>query len=195
MTSTTNTLLRLAISTFVLNLAVQANAQTVGQPQLTIGVGAGIANPLHGDFNFTPPTWNVAVRGHTGPHFIVEGFFAGWRHRSSETFGLPGQRTEQQTTRTVRVFGVNFLGRTRGRLSFYGAGGPGYWVHTRRFTQTPNVVNTFDSSAFAVQGVGGFDAAINSRFIVFGQFQAVFPIEDPGIGHTAITAGLRFALK
>jgi hypothetical protein len=186
---------RLFISTLVLSLAVSANAQTAGEPQLTVGGGAGIANPLHGDFDFTPPTWNVSVRGHTGPHFIVEGFFAGWRHRSSETFGLSGQRTEQQTTRTVRVIGVNFLGRSRGRLSFYGGGGPGYWLHSSRFTQTPNVVNTFDSSAFAVQGVGGFDAAITSRLIAFGQFQAVFPIEDPGIGHTAITAGLRFALK
>jgi hypothetical protein len=184
---------RLSISMFVMSLAIPVYAQTAGEPHLAVGGGAGIATPFHGDFDFTPLAWSVSVRGHAERHLIIEGFMWGWRHTSSQTFDAG--RIEQQTTRTVRVVGVNILGRSTGRLSFYGGGGPGYWLHARRFTQTPGSGNTFNSSTFTVQGVGGFDAAITSRLIAFGEYQVVVPIEDPGIGHGAVTAGVRLALR
>jgi hypothetical protein len=209
----------LAAAALVAVATADAGAQTVAEPRLTFGGGAGIANPFHGDFDFTPATWQASVRAHQGHHLVVEAFLSRWWHRSSsESFdvlvhGPSGplgrvERIAQETTRTVHVVGANVLGRaSSGRLSLYGGGGPGYWLHERRFTQTatgcqPSVPqlcgtdeNVFNSSALTVQGVAGVGVAIASRVSAFGEYQAVFPIEDPGIGHGAITAGIRVTLR
>jgi hypothetical protein len=186
---------------------------------VSIGGGAGVADPFHADFDFTAPTWQASVHGHLRRHLGIEGFASGWWHTSSsesldvliEAPSGPLGRVEriaQETKRTVRVIGINVLGRSSsGRLSFYGGGGPGLWLHNRRFTQTTSGCedpvahlcgthqNNFNSSSLSVQGVAGVDAAVTSRLIAFGQYQAVFPVSDPGIGHAAVTAGIRFALK
>ena len=206
MTHAHRVVLSTALAAFVMTAA--ASAQTLEEPRLTVGVGAGVADPFHGDFDFTAPTWQASVRGHTARHFVVEGFLSGWQHNESESFGLANGtgRIEQETKRTIRVVGVNFLARSTGRVSVYGGGGPGYWLHERRFTQTPSgcdpssgqpcgTVNTFNSAAFSVQGTAGVDAALTSRIIAYGQYQIALPVEDVGIGHSAFTAGIRIALR
>jgi hypothetical protein len=150
---------------------------------------------------------------------VIEAFVSRWRHtESSERLDVLLQGPSgslgrvggiaQETTRTVHVVGANVLGRaSSGRLSFHAGGGPGYWLHEHVFAQTasgcePSAAhlcgtsgNTFNSAAFTVQGVAGVDVAVASRVIAFAEGQAAFPVEDPGIGHGALIAGIRVALR
>ena len=49
------------------------------EPQFTVGGGAGMSDPFHGDFDFRAAGWEVAARGRPGPYLTIEGFASGWR--------------------------------------------------------------------------------------------------------------------
>jgi hypothetical protein len=69
-----------------------AAAQTGEPARFTLSAGAGVSNPLHGDFDFIAPSWDVAVRGRASEHLTIEAFVAEWRHtKRSDYFDIPIQ--------------------------------------------------------------------------------------------------------
>jgi hypothetical protein len=190
-----------------------ANAQPA--PKLAIGASAGIANPLHGDFNFTAPEWQISLRTAVSDHFALEGFLEEWRHTTDEVrnnvtlqgpVGASGHvgRISSRTVQATRIVGFNALARaTFDRVTLTAGGGPSMWLYDRRFNQTltdcestqPNgcrdFASRFSNSSFSVQAVGGLEVALTSRLAVFGQYQFVAPTVDIAAGHSSAGAGVR----
>jgi hypothetical protein len=187
-------------------------------PKLTLAAGGGIANPFHGDFDFTAPSWEVSLRGSIARHVAVEGFFEQWKHGKGNVLldqaiqgpaGFLGRvdRIEQRTTYRMRTAGVNVLATGRSeRVSFFGGGGIGLLAYDRRFTSTTSgcdagtaslcrsTENTFSSESFTVQGVAEVDVAVVRRVQVFGRYMFVVPVSDPGFGHGSLAGGVRVVL-
>ena len=61
-----------------------AQAQGTEPERLSLGVAAGVANLWHGDFDFTPVSWQADVRFRTGRFFASDVFFEQWRRRDEE---------------------------------------------------------------------------------------------------------------
>ena len=192
-------------------------AVTAQQPpaRLTLGGSAGISNPLHGDFDFTAPAWQISVRTAVSDHFLIEGFFDEWKHTSEDirqnqqlrdpngVVGTAGRLTIQTVHRT-RSVGFNFLARGAfDRVTLTAGGGPGVWLYQRQYTQTltdcqasqpefcRDFANEFSNSVFSIQGVAGLEVAITSRIAAFGQFQFLAPTTDIAGGHSTVSAGVR----
>jgi hypothetical protein len=194
-----------------------ARAQAFEAPRLTIGASAGVSDPLHGDWQFVAPSWDLGVRGQVAPHFIVEAFASQWRHTTkSVRTGLPvtgvngplgriGQMmTDDQTL--VDVAGVSFLpALTTGRLTVAGGGGPALMVlrhnYAQRFANCEpaslcrDYENQHTATTFAVALAGSVDVRLASWLTAFGQFRTAVPTEDPGSGHVAATAGVRVVIR
>jgi hypothetical protein len=199
----------------LLACAPTAWAQGEESPSVAASAAAGMAFPLHGDFDFNAPEWQLAVRAAASRHFVLEGFFHEWRHSTERTLigiavqgpqGVIGHigRFEQRTEHTTRTMGFNALARGfAGSASFTGGGGAGYTTFLRRFTETisdcessvpgvcQNRESRFSNGSFSLQGLAGVDVAITSRIAAFGQFQAVMPVNDFGSMHLSVTAGGR----
>lgn len=180
--------------------AVSASAQAFDDSRITVSGAAGIALPLHGDFDFNPPEWQIAGRVTVSRHFLLEGFFDEWRKKTQER----GTRFESNTTYTMRTAGVNWLARGFiGRAAITGGGGIGFMHYDRLFAQsvtdcqssTPvscqDLENRFSSQSFTFQGVASLEVPIASVISAFGQYQFVAPIEDVGFSHSSITGGVR----
>ena len=61
-------------------------------PRFTVGGGAGVTDPLHGDFDFQATGWEVAGRGGQAKHLTIEAFASTWRHAAeTRRIGLPLQ--------------------------------------------------------------------------------------------------------
>jgi hypothetical protein len=189
------------------------NAQPA--PKLAIGASAGIANPLHGDFDFTAPEWQISLRTTVSDHFALEGFLEEWRHTTDEVrhnVTLQGPvsvvahvgRISSRTVQVTRIAGFNALARaTFDRVTLTAGGGPSMWLYERRFNQTltdcestqPNgcrdFANRFSNSSFSVQAVGGLEVALTSRLALFGQYQFAAPTVDIAGGHSSVGAGVR----
>ena len=184
-------------------------------PKLAIGASAGISNPLHGDFDFTAPEWQISLRTTVSEHFALEGFFEEWRHTTDEVRNnvtLQGPvsvvghvgRISSRTVQATRIVGFNALARaTFDRVTLTAGGGPSMWLYERRFNQTltdcestqPNgcrdFASRFSNSSFSVQAVGGLEVALTSRLAAFGQYQFVAPTVDIAGGHSSVGAGVR----
>lgn len=196
-----------------------ADAQTLEPPRFTVGAGAGLSNPLHGDFDFVAPSWDAAIRGRASEHVLVEVFVAEWRHTdTSDHFDIPIQsptgvigrigRISTTSTRTEWTTGVNILPTFRvGRVAVTGGGGGGYMILASRYKQTYTDCTSTDatgcrdyqtshgSGALTVQAVGGLDVTLTRHLVAFAQTRFVIPIDDPGYGHSAVVAGVRVGLR
>jgi hypothetical protein len=186
-----------------------AAAQDTAPPRLSVGAGAGVALPFHGDFDFTPWAWEGMARVALSAHVLIEGMVGEWRH--AETFlatdvpSPPGTigRVAQTTRRTQRSWQVNILAtRALGRLRVSGGGGVGVLQHERR-TQTtasdcsPGVTcgaseSTASNAAGSLQGAGDVEARLAHGVAIFGQARLVVPTSDPAGADVRITAGLRW---
>lgn len=171
--------------------AAPASAQGPDDSRITLSGAGGIAFPLHGDFDFNAPEWQITVRATVSRHFLLEGFFDEWRKNSQQRF----TRFESNTTYTMRTVGVNWLVRGFiGRATVTAGGGPGFLLYSRRFEQAvddQSFENRFTSQSFVVQGVAGVEVPITSIISGFGQFKFVMPIEDPGFSHMSVAGGVR----
>ena len=198
----------------LLVLAVRpAAAQDADTRHVSVGAAAGLATPLHGDFDFTGAGWQGDVRFDTARHFGFGIFFEEWRHAEEDVFtdqtisgpNGPLGRADRITVRTdhrTRALGWNLLARaTASRVTVSGGGGVSYLLYSRDFTQTMtgcepaslcrDSEQDFDNSSFAAQLQFGVDVGITRHVAVMGQFRAIFPIEDPGAGHHTIMGGVR----
>ena len=177
-----------------------ASAQALEDSKITLGGAGGVAFPLHGDFDFNAPEWQLAVRATVSRHFLLEGFFDEWRKKTQDR----GARFESSTTYTTRTAGVNWLARGFiGRAAITGGGGIGFMHYDRRFEQIINdcqsstsgpcqdFENRFNSQSFTFQAAAGLEVPIASVVSAYGQYQFVAPIEDVGFSHSSITGGVR----
>jgi hypothetical protein len=197
-----------------------ATAASAQEPaRFTVGGGAGISNPLHGDFDFQAASWEVAARGRPADHLTIEGFASGWRHTTETvTTGLPlegpggrigtiGELAERTTDQTL-AFGASLLPTfDAGRATIVAGGGANVMTFQHRFEQslsdcvatTPvncgSFANAHSASDIGAHVVAGVDVRLAARLIAFGQFRLLVPMRDPGSGHTAVVGGLRLALR
>lgn len=209
----------LGLASMIIIPAQQAAAQSPELPRVTVGAGAGLSNPLHGDFNFVAPSWDVSIRGRASEHLTVEAFVGEWRHtETSDYFDIPIQsptgvigrigRLSATSTRTEWTTGVNILPTfSVGRVTVTGGGGGGYMLLTSRYKQTLTDCTTtastgcrdhqtsHGSGALTVQVVGGLDVAVTRHVVAFAQTRFVVPINDPGYGHSSVVAGVRLAIR
>ena len=189
-----------------------ATAQSSGPgPRLSLGAGAGVTFPLHGDFDFTPWAWDADVRLAVARRVLLEVAVGEWRHsesRVSENIPVappPGVigRLEQKTTRVQRSSQVNVLATGAvGRVHITGGGGIGLLEHRRRTRQDvsgcpanipcQSFESTFSNTSFAAQLVGGAQVALAGGFAVYGQTRFIVPTNDPGGSDVRLTGGLRW---
>ena len=195
-----------------------AAAQTNDPPRLAIGGSGGVTNPLHGDFQFIAPSWDVSLRGQVASHLAIEGFMSRWRHSNRIVrTGLPlsgpgliGTVGEVVTEDRDQVSMVGFSFQPAfsiGRVSVAAGGGPAMMIFRSEYTQTLSgceaaiaaSCGTFASDrtngTFAVQFGGAAHVRLASRLTAFGQVRAGMPIDDPGAGHVAATVGVRLVLR
>jgi hypothetical protein len=201
----------LTIGQFVTPSAAAAQSA----PRLAIGASAGLSIPLHGDFDFTAPEWQISLRTTVSDHVALEGFFEQWRHATDEvrtnvTLQGPASivghagRISSRTLQCTRIAGFNALARASfDRVTLTAGGGPSIWLYERRFSQTlsdcestqPNgcrdFASRFSNSSFSVQAVAGLDVALTSRLAAFGQYQLAAPTVDISGGHSSVGAGVR----
>jgi hypothetical protein len=203
----------LSLAVFFVLAGCPAAAQDPDARHISVAATAGLATPLHGDFDFTGTAWQADVRFDTARYFGFGVFFEGWRHTEEDVFtgqtisgpNGPLGRAERTTVRTdhrTRALGWNLVARgTASRVTVSGGGGVSYLLYSRDFHQTMSGCEPaslcrdsgqeFDNNAFAAQFQGGVDVGVAPHVAVMGQFRAIFPIEDPGGGHHTITGGVR----
>jgi hypothetical protein len=207
------------VAVVAVTLAGARNALGQDSARFTVGGGAGVTTPFHGDFDFSAAGWEVAGRGRAATHLTIEAFASAWRH-SSETrrMGLPltgpggpigtvGQLTQRSTYQTY-AFGASLLPTfSAGRATFVIGGGANVMFFQHRYEQQLEncqgvsaetcgaFSNAHNSSDLGTHAVAGIDIRIAPRLIAFGQYRIVAPISDPGSGHAALLAGLRLALR
>lgn len=197
-----------------------AAAQDAGA-RFTVGGGAGISNPLHGDLQFQAPAWEISARGRPAAHLTIEAFVSEWRHTIETTrlgvmvqgpagpLGTAGALS-QRTRYLTQAFGASLLPTfTIGRASIVVGGGANVMFIQHRFEQrldncvpataTPltcgSFSNAYSDSSPGLHAVAGLDVRIAPRLIAFGEYRLVAPVKDPGSGHTAAVAGVRLALR
>jgi hypothetical protein len=195
----------------LLSPALAAAQSSDPGPRLSVGAGAGVAFPLHGDFDFTPWAWDADVRIAMARHVLLEVAVGEWRHSESRVTenipvtmptGMIG-RLEQKTTRVQRSSQINVLFRgSAGRVRITGGGGIGLLQHDRRTRQDvsgcsqgvtcQSFESSFSNTSFAAQAVGGAEVALAGGFAVYGQARFVVPTSDPGGGDIRVTAGVRW---
>jgi hypothetical protein len=207
-----------AVLLFVLLAAAPASADEAA-PEFTIGAGAGIADPYHGDLSFTAAAWEVSARWKGGRWVLMEAFAGEWLHDDTARnlvvplYGPAGPigyvaELVKETTHRMRVAGVNVLPAwTRGRVRLWGGGGGGVLLYTRRSTtsiagcpsHSPFPCDDYETShasgALTVQAAAGADVAIGRFLAAFAKYGVIVPLEDPGFGHGALVAGLRVGFR
>ena len=193
--------------------AAAAKAQGTDDGRVSVGAAAGIATPLHGDFDFTAAAWQLDLRLATGRFFASSIFFEQWQHtdedvRTDQTISGPTgpigaiDRITLRTVHCTRAVGWSLLGKSNGRVALSGGGGVSYLLYSREFSQTltgcvPASLCTdsnqqFDNGAFAAQVQAGVDVAVARHVALMAQFRLLVPLEDPGSGHHNILGGVRF---
>ena len=196
--------------------AQPAAAQSRQLPRFAVGVGAGISDPLHGDFGFLAPSWDVSIRGAAGRRVATEVFLSEWRHTdATESVDVPilgptgaitGRigRLSQSTRRTAWTLGANVLPTfSRGRVTVSAGGGAGFIMFGRRYhvsqadcvgsaaTACGGYENSHASGSISAQLAAGIDVALTKHVSTFGQWRFVVPLSDPGSGHSAAVGGIR----
>jgi hypothetical protein len=198
-------------------LPAAAQGQDV-RPRLSVAAGGAIANPVHADFDFTAPEWQLSVRAAMSNYLAIEGFYGGWEYTDRDVrldqpilgpAGFLGRvdRVEQVRIHRMRTLGVNVVA-TGGssRVTFSGGGGIGVLAYDRRFSVSATGCdaavahvcgaseNRFSSGDFTAQGVAEVDVAVARRIQLFARGQAILAISDPGFGHGSLGGGVRVAL-
>jgi hypothetical protein len=202
----------------LLLLAAPAAAQTVDPPRLTIGASGGVSNPLHGDWQFIAPSWDVAVRGQVARHLAVEGFFSRWRHSTStRQIGVPLSGPgligrvgliEIEDLTQVSMAGFSFQPTfSTGRVTVAAGGGPAMMIFRSEYVQRLSDCDALvaascgtyatdrSNGTFGVHLGGAVDVRLAPRLTAFGQMRLAVPTEDPGSGHIAATVGARLVLR
>jgi hypothetical protein len=198
----------------LLLFAPAATAQTSDPPRLTVGASGGVTNPLHGDFQFIAPSWDVAVRGQVAGHLAIEGFMSRWRHSTQSAqidvpLSGPGPigrvgRIEIENGDQVSMVGFSFEPTfSTGRVTLAAGGGPAMMIFRSDYVQRLSGCDaavaascgTYEThrtnGTFAVQFGGAVDVRLAPRLTTFGQVRVGVPIEDPGSGQVAATVGVR----
>jgi hypothetical protein len=194
-----------------------ANAGQAGERHRgTIGVGAGVADPLHADLSFTAPIWHAALGRRLTNRVWVEAAYSEWRHTDEAVhldiqvqsltgpLGRIGRLTER-TEYVTRTVGANVILRgSAHRLILWGGGGPAYINLFRRYHQAASgcvgavscqeFSNTHNGNSMAVEAAAGADISVTSRIAIFGRSAFALPIRDPGSGHVAVTTGVRIGI-
>ena len=177
-------------------------AQDPDARHVSVGAAAGLATPLHGDFDFTATAWQADVRFDTARYFGFGVFFEEWRHTEEDIFtdqtisgpNGPLGRAERTTVRTdhrTRALGWNLLARaTASRVTVSGGGGVSYLLYSRDFTQTTSGCEPaslcrdfgqeFDNSSFAAQLQFGVDVGITRARGGDGTVSCDLPDRGPG---------------
>jgi hypothetical protein len=187
--------------------SASATAQGVDPGRVSFGAAAGISDPLHGDFGFRAPSWEVDVRLNTWTFLASSVFVEQWRHTDEDVSTnviTPTGRIDRLTrarTDQTRVVGWSLLGKSNGRVAVNGGGGVSYLLYSRESSTklegcTPASLcgasaSDFDNGAFAAQVQAGVDVRVIPRLAVTGNFRLVAPVEDPGAGHITFLAGAR----
>jgi len=196
----------------VLFSGARADAQ-MRVPRVSVGGGAGIALPLHGDFDFTPWAWEADLRVGLSPRVLVEAAVGEWRHNTTTAADhIPAPaypdaigHLEQTTTHAMRTMQVNLLAAaTAGRVRVTAGGGVGLLRHLRTVTTVAEncsgaaTCGTFhsdvSSTTASAQAVGGMDVDVARFIAVYGQARFVVPLTDPGGSDLRVTAGVRLTL-
>ena len=180
-------------------------------PRVSLGAGAGLAIPFHGDFDFTPWAWDADVRVAMARHALFEVAVGEWRH--TETFArqnipvTPGGgvigRLEEKTTRVQRTLQANLLFTgALGRVRVSAGGGVGLLQHhrlTRRGSADCSSAvpcgsfeSTFSNVSGSAQGAGGAEVRLTGGLALYGQVRFVVPFTDPGGSDLRATAGFRW---
>jgi hypothetical protein len=172
---------------FFISLSVPAAAWAQDHPVFELRTAFGISNYLHGDLDYTAPTWLVGVRVGSGA-MAFEPEFAYARHDDAETFGIgSASPTVETSSTTYKSFAVNIVGRWGSRASGYVGGGAGLYSEDHRFRQA-NRDRVFENTRnqgprAGAQLVGGVDIPVASRIKAFAQGRyEIRSFEDPGGG-------------
>lgn len=209
---------RVLLSSFLVMLFVApAAAQSSGGSRFSIGAAAGRTNPLHGDFDFTPVTWQADVRFAVARHFGFNVFFEEWRHvaedvRTTQTITAPQggigtvDRITSRTEHVTRTAGWNaLLIAPLGRVTVTGGGGIGALSYARESSReltgcraavasvcdNPRTASRFTNGSFSAQLEAGVDVGITRWLAASAHLRSVVPIDDPGGTHVTYTGGLR----
>jgi hypothetical protein len=189
-----------------------AAAQENATPRVSVGAGAGLAFPFHGDVDFTPWAWDADVRVAMAPHVLFEVAVGEWRHSDSVARqnlpvtpggGLIG-RLEEKTTRAQRTLQANVLFTDGlGRVRMNAGGGVGLLQHHRQTTTLTadcsagvscgSHESRFSNASGSAQAVGGAEIRLAGGLGLYGQLRFVVPFTDPGGSDLRATAGLRWS--
>ena len=191
-----------------------ASAQTADStPLVSVGAGAGVAFPFHGDFDFTPWVWDADMRVAIARHVLFEVAAGEWRHTervASQNIPIIGGgvigRVDHTTTHVQRSLQANLLFTAPlGRVRFNAGGGVGLLQHHRQTTAVTTACppaaacGPFESSisnpAGSVQGVGGAEIRLAGSLALYGLVRFVVPLvpyADPGASDLRAVTGLRW---
>jgi hypothetical protein len=193
-----------------------AHAQPDAIPRVSIGGGAGVTLPFHGDFDFTPGTWEAGVRVALSRRAAFEGSLSEWRRTDvrrqsgvpvgvGASAGTIGQ-LEERTNRRMQSWEANVLRSwAAGRVWIWAGGGAGVirQVRSLRYEAaqcTPAVASACgvieqsrSTSSFSVQAVGGVDVPVTSRLAASATVRFPVPTRDPGGADLRFLAGVRWS--
>jgi hypothetical protein len=192
-------------------LPATAGAQSTESPRVSIGAGAGVAFPYHGDYNFTPWAWDADLRIRMSRRVMLEVAAGEWRHDETNVYedlpyGVgPGRigRLEQTSSRQMQMAQANVLFRGGGaRVAALAGGGVGV-LNNKRQTRSlstgcsPGPVcgdfrSEFSRAMGTAQGVGGIEVRISGGLYAHGNARFIVPLEDAGSMELRLTAGLRW---
>jgi hypothetical protein len=199
-------------------LCLPATSTAQSDPPLTIGGGIGIANPLHGDFDFLAGTWTASLRVPLSTRVLVDTSVSQWGRTRTEVrtdvqlLGPAGpigfvDRLTQETRHRRTSIAVSVLGTGGDGVRVTVGGGAGIYDYRRRFRQTlegcvaPHPLTcqdaemTFTSVRFGVQGIAEI-ASGRGRLRPFGQFRFDVPdIGDGGSASVSVFGGVQVVLR
>jgi hypothetical protein len=190
-----------------------AAAQSTDAPRVSIGAGAGVVFPYHGDFDFTPWAWDADFRVAMARRMVLEIATGEWRHSATSITenivltpppGVVGrlERTTRQAGRMLQV-NVLFSGAT-GRVRVNAGGGIGLLQHQRRTQAITSNCSAgvpcgssawdFSRTAGTAQAVGGLEVGLGGGFAAQGHARFIVAMTDPGGSELRVTAGVRWSL-
>ncbi len=212
----TRVLTTVAVLTAGLALAPRAAAQP--SPSWTVNVGAGVANPLHGDLDFLAGTWTAGVRVPLSSRVLVDASVSQWHRTLTDVrtnvplLGPAGpiglvDRLTQETRHRATGIAVSLLASGGDAVRVTAGGGAGVYTYHRRFRQTlegcvaPNPLTcqgadtTFSSGRAGLQAIAEV-ASGRGRLRPFGQFRFDVPdLGDAGSASLSVFGGVQIVLR